>query len=399
MADNPSFQESPQTAPLFTGSFLLLLLVFFLGLCNMAVFFNFYDCLIRGGVEVKTAGLLLGLFPLTALVVRPLISPFIQPQKALPWIASGAGGTILCLIGYSAAQEEWMLGVLRALHGLAFVLMITAIIARTVSVINPEKSGQAFGIMSIVNLLPFAVIPVLVEFALSHGVAQASIYLLAAISTAMVFPALWVIRRSPSAVSNTENSAKTVLMRREIMDNFKSPAMLLSLSLGAVSYLCFSVVFFFLKSYGPTIGIERVGPFFALSTFAMISVRLAASSLFDRWNKARMCSAALIFVGLIFLLLPSMRSPWSFFASGCLLGVGWGIAMPVIMAIVFNMSPPRLRSFNTNMLIEMVDLGYFLGPVLGGMIISTYGYSVLFFFMSAVSIIFGLMALRLAAKV
>ncbi|MBI9075232.1 MAG: MFS transporter [Desulfatibacillum sp.] len=399
MPENPSFQESPQAGPLFTGSFMLLLLVFFLGLCNMAVFFNFYDCLIRGGVEAKTAGLLLGLFPLTALIVRPFISPFIHPQNALPWIACGTGGMILCLGGYAVASGAAFFGLLRALHGLAFVLMITAVIARTVSVIHPEKSGMAFGIMSIINLLPFAVVPVLVEFGLSRGFSQASVYLSAMVSTAMVFPVLWLIGKSPSNVLHDEGKAKAVLSRREIMGSFRNPAILLALSLAAVSYFCFSIVFFFLKSYGPTIGIERVGPFFVFSTFAMISVRLAASSLFDRWNKAWMCAGALVFVGLMFVLLESVRSPWSFYVSGGLLGLGWGIAMPVVMAIVFNMSAPRLRAFNTNMLIEMVDLGYFLGPVLGGLIIARYGYPVLFFFMSAVSIIFGLLALRLAGKV
>ncbi|WP_028313825.1 MFS transporter [Desulfatibacillum aliphaticivorans] len=391
--------EEPAQAPLLTAPFVLLILAFFLGLCNMAVFFNFYACLIANGVEAGTAGFLLGLFSLTALIVRPFISPLIHPGNALPWIGLGAAGMILCLGGYTLSHETLIIGIIRAAHGLSFVVMVTAVISSTVGVISPQKSGLAFGIMSIVNLLPFAIIPALVEFGLSHGLTQANIYMLAAASTALVFPLLLVIKRLHTRTSSAENGEKAIPTRREIMNNFKRADIILALSLGAVAYLCFAIIFMFLKSYGPTIGVEKVSPFFALATVSMIGIRLASAALFDHWNKVRLCTGALIFVGLMFLLLQSTRSQWCFYASGALLGLGWGIAMPVIMAIVFNLSEPRLRAFNTNMMIEMVDLGYFLGPFLGGLVVSSYGYSVLFFIMSAVSIIFGLLALRLAGKV
>ncbi|WP_028315115.1 hypothetical protein [Desulfatibacillum aliphaticivorans] len=69
---------------LFTQPFAVLLIVYFMIMCNLAVFFNFFSYLEQGGVSAKTAGLLLGAFPLVALAAGPMLSSRVHPGNAAP---------------------------------------------------------------------------------------------------------------------------------------------------------------------------------------------------------------------------------------------------------------------------------------------------------------------------
>ena len=225
------------------------------------------------------------------------------------------------------------------------------------------------------------------------------VFISAGIVMAGALPFLWGAGRTGFFSEKDGAAQEDGLSRREVLENFKSPVLLLLLGIAGAAYLCFAMVFYFLKSYGPTIEIHQVGHFFTLTIIFMIGVRVAAFSLFDRWNKARVCGAGLVYVGVCFFMLGTVRGPWLFFGTGALLGLGWGITMPLIGALIFDASPPRLRSFNTNMMIEMIDAGYFLAPTLGAAIAASLGYPALFYFEAGVSVLFGLGALRLVKKI
>ncbi|ACL05701.1 major facilitator superfamily MFS_1 [Desulfatibacillum aliphaticivorans] len=384
---------------LFTQPFAVLLIVYFMIMCNLAVFFNFFSYLEQGGVSAKTAGLLLGVFPLVALAARPMLSSRVHPGNAAPWCIAGAVGMAASLSAYAFVQDVWLLAVLRGFHGLAFVIGLTALISLTVSVVPPLKSGQAFGAITVANLFPYAIMPPAVEYVLAKGGTQGAVFMGTGIVMAAAPPFLWLVSRMEAFSVQERPKEEDVLSRREVLDNFKSPVMLFLLAMSGAAYLCFAMVFYFLKSYGGAIAIQQVGHFFTLTIIFMIGVRVAAFSFFDRWNKARVCGVGLIYVGLCFCLLGTVRSPWLFFGSGALLGLGWGITMPLIGALIFDASPPRLRSFNTNMMIEMIDGGYFLAPTMGAAIASSLGYSALLYFEAGVSVLFGIGALGLARKI
>ena len=60
-----------------------------------------------------------------------------------------------------------------------------------------------------------------------------------------------------------------------------------------------------------------------------------------------------------------MAGVFGFFALGGLLGLGWGVVMPVLNALLFDRSRPKLRAFNTNLGLQMFQGGFFVGPLAG----------------------------------
>jgi len=75
-----------------------------------------------------------------------------------------------------------------------------------------------------------------------------------------------------------------------------------------------------------------------------------------------------------------------FFALAGIAGVGWGVSMPLQAAVMFDISDPRARAMNQNLLMVMMQAGFFLGPLLGGWIISVSGYKALFACLAALTL-------------
>lgn len=60
--------------------------------------------------------------------------------------------------------------------------------------------------------------------------------------------------------------------------------------------------------------------------------------------------------------------------------------MPLQAAVIFDISEPQACGMNQNLLIVMMQGGFFIGPFLGGQIIAGSGYGALFACLSALTL-------------
>jgi MFS family permease len=159
---------------------------------------------------------------------------------------------------------------------------------------------------------------------------------------------------------------------------------LLLLWLSLVVWTSFTPVFYFLKEYGNIIGATNPGWFFTLSTFTEMGVRVVAGRLFDKLDKSRSLAYSLGWIVLGYIILAHLPDPTVFYVMGLFLGIGWGIAMPLLSGLMFDISRPEFRALNSNLAMEMFQAGFFFGPLLGGMILVHGGYGILFYACGAI---------------
>ena len=143
-------------------------------------------------------------------------------------------------------------------------------------------------------------------------------------------------------------------------------------------WTAFAPVFFFLQGQGEKIGATNPGWFFTLSTMTEIGVRLLAGHWFDRLGKARALAASMAWLAVGYLVMAHLSEPTVFYAMGLFMGLGWGVAMPVLSGLVFDFSGPRFRALNTNLSMQMFQAGFLVGPVIGAPILGHWGYSGLY---------------------
>lgn len=367
--------DTAKRESLITKEFLALNFIMFLTYCNIAVFFQLHEYLGTLPIPRQSFGVLIALFALTAMLIRPIISPFLNPWNAKRWIAISAFLVIASLGLYDLADSFWSMAAVRLFHGAVHTVLATAVLSRMVGCIPKERSGQAFGLIFVILLLPYAVIPPVLEplSRLLGGFRQ--VLVAAAFVMLLVFPLLWLMDKK--AVDGPDVRGERIGLR-ELFGNLKDYRILILLFCAVVVWTCYTPVFYFLKGYGDKIGIQNPGWFFTLSTVTEIVVRLIAGPVFDKFNKSRLLTGSLLWLGLGYFVLPHVPGEALFYGMGLLLGLGWGIAMPLLSSLTFDFSEPRFRAVNSNLTMQMFQVGWFVGPALGDVVLMHGGYSALF---------------------
>ncbi len=377
-----------QPDKLFSREFLALNGISFLIICNMAVFFQFYLYLYTLPIAPAWFGFLIAVFSVTGLILRPFISPFLHAGNARWWIFAGAAGVIISLFGYNLAAGLWTMSLVRAVHGIAYALLGIAVNASMVGLIPPAKSGQAFGLITVVMLLPFAVVPPVLGVATRLLGGFVSVLNLSAVLMLLIFPLALLVKAPPGG--QTDPSGRRPGMA-DLAENLKDRRIVALLLVMLLLYSGYTPVFFFLEGYAQKIEIANPGLFFTLSTFSEIGVRLLAGSLFDRVSKVRLATGSLAAVGLGYIALAHLSGQVLFYALGIFLGLGWGVVMPVLNALMFDISPAHLKGLNTNLGVQMFQGGFFVGPFIGGLALSHGDYRFLYYLCAGLT--FGAIAL------
>ncbi len=368
----------PRSDRILTREFLFLNVIIFLNFCNIAVFFQFHTYLQNElSLSLEQIGLLIGVFALTGLLIRPVISPFFHPENARKWIFLSSAGVILSLLLYRAGTGFWSMTLVRVIHGTVYVVMGTAMMAKIAGAIPPGRSSQAFGIISVITLLPYAVMPPLLEPLIQIAGGFLPVVYGTALSLVLIFPLLlWVKGGRPGEGS----SPLQRVGKRELMENLKNRKILSLLMISLLLYIAFAPVFFYLKAYGEKIGIGNPGWFFTLSTVTEIGVRLCGGAFFDRTKKGRLLAYSLIALAAAYPVLANTSGRVLFYSLGLFFGLCWGICMPLLNGLLFDLSPPKLRALNTNLGVEMFQGGLFVGPLVGGWVLGAWGYAPLYYF-------------------
>lgn len=375
-----------QPEKLFSREFIILGGLFFITSAVMAVFFQLQQYLASLGIDPGWFGFIIGADSLAALFLQPLLSPFLHGGNARKWMLIGLTGMIAALFLYRPAVTIMSLVAVRMLTGAGFICFVSAMMAMIVDYIPVQKSGQAFGYLSLTRLMPYAVVPPFVGALslLSGGFTVMLMYSACLITLSLL---ILLLIKSPAKTIDEVSTKKQGFTRREVLEDIKDRSVLILFLVNLLLYSGYTAVFFFLKDYGIKIGIANPGIFFTIATAAMIGIRLLSGTLFDKLNKVSLTAWSLTGLTVCYVALAHTHSQGLFYALSLLFGIGWGIVMPLLNALMFDLSQPRFRGLNLNLSLVFMQGSFFIGPFMGGFVMTTFGYKGLFYLCGVLSII------------
>jgi MFS family permease len=365
---------------LLTFEFVGLFLVTFVAFCNVTVFYDLFNYLQTLGIKSELCGLVIGSYSLTAMALYLFVSPFLHAGNAPRTMLIGMAVVAVCGVGYLTVHSFWGLMGLRMVNGLGQFLMGAGATALFVAVIPPERSGHAFAVYSVAILLPYGVVPALMD-ALSafiptppHGYAGAAVTLL---------PAAWIVRQiriRRMMHPETETEKRRLPAWADIRADLMQVHVALLILLSIIYLIGWSSMFFLFKGFASQQGIANVGSFFSVQMALMIVIRLLAGRFFDAIPKARLVMVTFAAVALGFLAMDHLPGAWAVPLPAIVFGVGMGIGQPALNGMMFEVSAPRFRALNANLMLFAVQAGSFFGPVLGGIMVAWRGYHGYFLF-------------------
>lgn len=367
---------TPNRESVWNRAFLLINIVLFTASAGLAIFFDFQHYLESLQIPKHWIGLLISADGLAGLVVQIIITPLLHAGNARKGAAAGICILCLALFSYRWAMETEAILIVRLLHGCGFVVLASSLMAALVHVIPSGRSGLAFGIISTTRLLPYAFVPPLLGL-ISRGAEDfGSMVLAAGFGIIGLLPLIALLHPKTHAGSTLPQEPRQPL--RMVIRNAGERRVMLLLIETLLLSSGFAVVFFYIRQYAVTLGVDNAGLFFGIATALMIASRLLGSSFMDRIDKRRTAMAALTLLVAAFLLLTLGQKGLPFFVSAVLAGLGWGIAIPLVSALIFDVSDPVFRGTNINFSMVMVQAGFFVGPMLGGIALAASGYAAIF---------------------
>lgn len=357
---------------LWTPSFILLNVQFMLITCVTALFFQFHSYLEQQGFSQQLAGLIIGADALASLIMQPLVALLICPATARRWLFGGSllFATALFLEGQLTSFAPLLMA--RLLQGAGFSCVISALISLIVVAIPPKMSGQAFGWTSLVRLIPYAAIPPLLGFLGILPEAFGQVLQWGALIALLPIFIMFCFR------TRVEHATTAPPGMAGAFASLRSRPVLLLLTSSVALYAGYAAVFFYLQQLGATKGIANSGLFFSLATLVMMLARFFGGLFFDRFDKVHMSTGGFLIIAISYALLPLASQPSFFFALALPLGLGWGVVMPLQSALMFDRSSTATRALNQNLLMAMMQVGFFVGPALAGVLLATTGFVGLF---------------------
>ena len=357
---------------LLTFEFVGLCLIAFLAICNVSVFYNLFNYLQTLEIPAGLRGLVIGTYSLTAMVLYLVASPFLNTANAPRTMLLGMVMMVASGFAYFFVHSFWGLLALRMLNGAGQFCTSGGAMALFVSVIPPEKSGQAFGLYSVAILLAYAGVPALMDTLTPFIPTPPYGY---AVTTVSLLPAAWIVWRIRLRQRLGVALAKGHLPAwADIRANVTQLPVALLLLLNMSYFANWSSLFFLFKGFAQEQGLSNVGAFFAVQMMSMIVIRLLAGRLFDVVDKARLVGVCFIVVAMGHLALDHLPGTWAVPLVGVLFGLGMGLGYPAINGLMFQVSALRFRSLNANLMLFAVQAGFFLGPVVGGALVAHWDY-------------------------
>jgi len=357
---------------LFTYDFVVLALAATFGFCNIAVFYGLATHLERLGVDPAWRGAVIAAEPLAAFLSRPFLSVWLTAPRALGVARLALAATGLVLPCYLLADDVPALLAVRLAHGLAFVCLVSAVTALLARTVPPRRAAEAFGVFSLSALVPYALMPPLMEWLAPRAGGEAGAYAWTALLT---LPALAMLlplgpRLGRAAFAPEERRPPS---RRELIDNLRRPPVALLLGAKLLFFTASTQLFFFFKPYALTLRDVDPGLLFTVTTCSSIAVRVLAGPYYDRLPRCATAGAAIACLGACAALFTQSGGGLSFLALAALYGLLQGVALPLFNAAMFLASAPGLRGLNLNLLLFMMDAGYVIGPLAAGAALAAGG--------------------------
>ncbi len=303
-------------------------------------------------------GLAVGTFSITALAARPLAGWLLDRFGRRVWLLGGALVMVPCMAAYAWIDSFASLEVLRLVHGLAWGITTVAMATVAADLVPARHRGTGMGIYGLAMPLAMAVGPLLGasllredRFDLVFGVGTA-IALASAVGYGLV--------RVPGVRDPEARLRLRSMFERRV------------LGLAAVQTLIcagFGGWMTFVPIMAPDLGLESAGPLFFWYAVGGLSSRVFAGRWYDLKGPAGPAALAVGLLLIGWLGFVWADGPLEALASSAVLGLGFGTAGTVFLAMAIDVVEPQRRGAASATFFSAYDVGIGGGAILFGLLV------------------------------
>lgn len=373
---------SPQSAsppgvrePLFTPNFLIACFL------TLASFTSFYFLLATlpvylttiGGSEAQV-GLIIGVFSLTSIVLRPIVGALADSRGKRPFIVAGTAIMAVAGVLYTLSTSVPPLLGLRVVHGVGWAAFGTATSALVADIAPRSRRGEAMGYFGMFGNLAMAVGPALGVILMKEYSFVVLFVASALAATAAFGLALQVREPAPPLHSVSPPAAVAPGWLGRV---FERSSLFPSAVLALIAFT-YAAIVSFLPLYAGRQGIDNPGIFFTAYAVVLLVARSFTGMLSDRFGRAAVIAPGLGLAVAALLLLSTATALPAFIVVAVLYGLAFAAVQPAMMALVVDRVAPQRRGAAMGTFSTAMDLGIGAGSMVWGVVAQAAGYQAMY---------------------
>lgn len=345
-----------------------------------------------GGNEFSV-GLAVGVFAVSAIVLRPWAGRFADRHGRRPLLVAGAALFAVGMIGHLLATTLPMLILMRLVLGSGEALVFVAALAAISDLAPDERRGEAISFFSLSLYLGLAIGPLISEALLGPDRYWA-VWIGAAVMAGL---ASAVALRVPETRASADTSVAALApTSRSGVWRYVHPAGVLPGLVLLTSTVGMGGFFAFVPLYARDLGLDGSRFAFLLLAGIVIAVRSLAPWIPDRLGPRRAASVALSLETVGLAIIALWGHPLGLFVGSAVFGSGVSFAFPALSAMAVAAAPRAERGAVLGTFSSALDLAFGVGPVMLGAVATMYGLTGAF--LAAAAVALGGLALLLATR-
>ncbi len=328
------------------------------------------------GASLTVAGIVAGLFSITALVARPFggLAADRLNKKNVLLIATFIMG--VAALGYSFSMNIPVLMIFRILHGISFAVSGTANIALLSSFIPKERMGEGIGYFGLGHIVSTAAGP---NIGLLIGNSYGFNYTFLGSGILLITAGVLMTRIPYQQPDDAFGPAGELPKRRIVLQDLLASQILPLAMIGGIFSMSNGIVSSFLVLLGEERGIKNITLYFTVNAICLFLVRPIAGRLSDKRSLSYIVYPAFVLSAMAALLLSESTGLWMILAAAFFYAFGQGSAQPTLQAHCIKMLGQSRSGVATSTFYIGADIGQGLGPIIGGAISACFGYKVMFY--------------------
>lgn len=335
-----------------------------------------------GGNESQV-GLAMGVFMLSAVILRPLVGGLLDRFGRRLFIVWG-----LILFALVMYMYEWIGGIvvlmaLRILHGMSWGISTTSILTAVTDMIPPTRRGEGMGWSGMAMTLAMAVGPMFGIW-VTQNLSYHALFLFAAGLSAA---ALLLMFGAKMPFKPQTGARRIEFFEKSILP------ITVSIFFLFIAYGCITT---FIPLFADSIKVNS-GMFFLVYAATLILIRPMAGKLSDRYGETFIIVPSLVITIVALIVLSFSTGLFGLIVSAVLYGIGFGSAQPALQAATIRLVRPDRAGVANASFSTATDLGIGLGAMIMGWVSQYTSYQVLFM-VSSVSVMFSLLLFTFFVK-
>jgi MFS family permease len=312
------------------------------------------------GGAASVAGMVTGIFAVTAIGIRPVAGPAMDYFKKNRMLSISIGLITLSFVVYGFARSIPMLVMARLIHGMGIGISAPLSLAIVSNILPRNKMASGLGVFSLGSVIATAVGPTIgLKLAGIIGYNN-TFFICTGLMATCFFLSLRVRSEEPTRAARFKISLNQIIAPEAIL-----PTIVILFQI-----ISFSSINAFIAIYGGLTGVTDIGLYFMANALCLVFIRPLSGRFADKFGLDKLIIPGLfIFIGAL-ILTSFCRTLPMFIVAGAVTALGFGLSEPMIQTMNMQLVPRERRGAAGNTNYMGIDVGMLIGPMLAGFVIT-----------------------------